>query len=648
MTPSIEDPQVLGRDVLLDRLAGWLDIEPPHVRVVFVHGPAGVGKSTTLQALHRHATSAGMAVRRVDGRDAEHAPEATHEALEALRADGGLLLLDTYEQVPVLGAMVRAALLDTRASLRVLVAGRAPPEAAWRSDEVRGVLLELELEPLGEADARALVRARGVDSARAGNAVTALAGGLPLTLTVAADALAANPGLDLAETRTGGPLSLAASGTVAGAELLGADREVLAVAAMARAVDARLLGAVLPATNGDQAETWLRRLPFAEALGTRVTLHESVRSALRTTLAESDPEHARELRRRIADHLYARAALGELRLMVDLVELIEDPAIRWAVAPSPAVDFHAACTRPGDAEVVADLLGAAERPWWPATRRWFDEAPDRVTLVRDAAGRIAGYGITCTPATAPAWVHEDVVVAPMLADALRRAPDGNALLFREGDDLRPFDAAAGPSPVNAVGNYAIFLRSELRSVRVVYAMFDPARPAWDSQEGFLRAFGYEPVPALDAEEHGRELRCFVIDHGTGGVMRGVRDTVYRSMGLEPPPILAPTALAADAVRDALRSFHDPVALAASPLAIGPTPDDRAAMVRHLLRSACAAAFGDSVEERLQRATVERGYLDPAGGHHVAASELHLGRTTYFRRLGEASARVSAYVLARLA
>jgi hypothetical protein len=97
------------------------------------------------------------------------------------------------------------------------------------------------------------------------------------------------------------------------------------------------------------------------------------------------------------------------------------------------------------------------------------------------------------------------------------------------------------------------------------------------------------------------------------------------------------------VRDAFRVLHQPVALAAHPLATGDTVAERAESVRALLVAAVDAAFGDSEAERVQRAVLELGYLDPQGGHARAMHALHLSRTTYFRRLREATARVAAYL-----
>jgi hypothetical protein len=105
---------------------------------------------------------------------------------------------------------------------------------------------------------------------------------------------------------------------------------------------------------------------------------------------------------------------------------------------------------------------------------------------------------------------------------------------------------------------------------------------------------------------------------------------------------------ADAVREALRSLGAPHALAQSPLASGHGLVERAASVRVLIREAADQAFGETADERLLRSVLVRGYLDPAPSHELAAAELHLSRSTYFRRLRVASERIAYCVASQLA
>jgi hypothetical protein len=640
-----DDPEarsLVGRDVVLGQLAGLLDTVGSST-VAFIHGPGGIGKSALLHELGHRAEAAGVSVWFVEGRDQDVAQERLTEGLRAI-ADRRrwLLLLDTYEQVPVLGGLLREALGTPRAAnLSVVIAGRRPPEPAWLELDFGERLLVLRLGPISKDRARELVVHRGLVDAEAIDRVTAWAGGSPLALAVATDALLAGQTLDLDQLDTDAMLATMLLQRIAGDELKGQDREVIAVAAIARAVDARLLAAVLPGVDGDSAEEWLRGLSFAEPLGIRVTLHERVRKAVRGVLVAQDPGFEQELRRRIADHLHARAVMGEPRLSTDLAELVADEVVRWGLAPPP-MTHRSANVEPGDAERLAESLGAGDSAWWKGVRRWFDEAPQHIIVVRDVAGAPAGFGIWATPERSPAWVLEDAVLGPWLLDARQRAPKGDVLLIRDTFDLT--GVTGGPSPFANVGNHAVVMRSGLANMRYMYGGLAPDDHAG---QAFMRALGYVRTPELDVRDGERTICCQVNDMGLAGAMGLIRDIVYRDMGLLPPAALEPDTVGEEAVRDALRCFHQPIALTASPLARGATVEERVASVRRLLRSAVVTCFGDSADERLQRAVIERGYLNPDGGHVRAQRELHLSRAAYFRRLADASTRVGEQVLATL-
>ena len=76
---------------------------------------------------------------------------------------------------------------------------------------------------------------------------------------------------------------------------------------------------------------------------------------------------------------------------------------------------------------------------------------------------------------------------------------------------------------------------------------------------------------------------------------------------------------------------------------GASLEERAESVRDRLRSAADAAFGPAPGEQLMRSVLVRGYLDPAPSHEEAADELHISRSTYFRRLREATDRLAEYL-----
>src|SRR4051812_13583788 len=89
----------VGRVAELEKLEDLLAPEPAR-RVVFVHGPGGIGKSTLLRELARRATVRGFDVVLADARDLDPVPGELEEAIEpAYASTRPLLILDTWERM---------------------------------------------------------------------------------------------------------------------------------------------------------------------------------------------------------------------------------------------------------------------------------------------------------------------------------------------------------------------------------------------------------------------------------------------------------------------------------------------------------------------------------------------------------------------
>ena len=98
------------------------------------------------------------------------------------------------------------------------------------------------------------------------------------------------------------------------------------------------------------------------------------------------------------------------------------------------------------------------------------------------------------------------------------------------------------------------------------------------------------------------------------------------------------------VRDALRHWHRPDRLAASPLATGDGTTTRAADLQGRLLAAIQASFGATDEDRELRQTLEAGYVSADGRSHESVAEaLYVSRAQYFRRLRTAVDRVALTV-----
>ncbi|HEX4626723.1 MAG TPA: ATP-binding protein [Solirubrobacteraceae bacterium] len=373
------------------------------VAVVLVSGRAGIGKSTLLREVARRGVRRGYAPRIVEGRDVAPVPGELEGALEGLQhEERPLLLVDTYERMSAVGGYLRQRFLTMLPEgALVVIATRTGPESAWFEGGWERLVHELPLAEMPAEDAVALVTEHGVaDERRA--AIVAWADGSPLALALAADAATAEPRWEPNRSPDPPEIVRALIRRITAAELDAAHRGAVAVGALARVVTVDLLRDVLPGVDAVEAHEWLASRTFSEPLGDGLTLHDLMRRALRAELRRSDPERERELRRRIADHLYTQAMSGQPRLTIDLADLVENPTIRALYSWDGAAQYRIDGVRPGDAAVVAALLKGRKLPgWWEATRPFFEQAPHTVAIARNADDQLVGYLMRSRPTTRP-------------------------------------------------------------------------------------------------------------------------------------------------------------------------------------------------------------------------------------------------------
>jgi hypothetical protein len=629
-------------------------VDDPPANVVLVHGPGGIGKSTLLREVGRRAASRGRSPRLVDARELAPVPGELEQALHGVDAETlPLVMFDTYERMAAAGTYLRQRLLPSlpERSL-VILAGRTPPEPEWFQGGWERLTVEYELKPLPDEDAMRLLRERGVDDDALAAQLCDWSGGSPLALTLAADAARSGGSWNPERMEDRPELVKGLIRHLARTELDGGNLDVIAVAALARTTTRRLLAEVLPDVDAEQAEQWLRSRSFAEQSNRGVTLHDIVRKAVRADVRLREPERERELRRRIADHLHERALAGETRLITDLAELVDNPAIRWGFGAEGTVDFRVDDVRAEDFEAAEARTGRRARgtEWWQTVRPLLEEAPECCVVARDRSDDLVGLCISVTPRAAPAAAERDPVLAPWLAHAREHFPDGNVILWRDSLDLSASEQGDIRSRVLAMLNTAAILRSGLVNPRISYLPIDPENAA---AVQFALNIGATRLPELDAVIGGRPHECHLLDHGAGGMIGGQRNTVYWELGLptpepdERPSGVAP-AVTHESVKALARHLDRPLELAASPLARGSNPDERAESVRALFREAVDGAFGESADEQLLRKIAERGCLTRSVGHEALADDLNVSRATYFRRLRQASDRLAEFVVARVA
>lgn len=582
----------VGRSAELGRILELLVEDPSH-NVLILHGPAGAGKTALLGEAARLAGARGFTVHRVDAARVETAPDRLEaDFREAAAAARPLVLIDAAERMEDLGAHLRRdvlPLLPERAV--VIVAGRGAPEPGWLEGGWENLATEMELGPLSREESAAILEAAGREAA---DRELDAGGGWPFVLV-------------------GGTSDPQERERLLAGEAARVPREMLATAALARVVTERMLADVLGPGAPADGLSRLAGLSFVDPAGEGVAVHDAVRGLVVAELRTRDRAREGDLRRRIADHLHARAQAGGVALAPDLAFLSEHPEDRWDVArPGPGA-LWADELREGDAGAIAARMGTLGGPVaWAAIERFFAEAPDRVAIAREPGGAPSGFQIALTPAGAPGFAAGDPVLGPWLADCRRRAPQGEALIWRCSVDL----AGGGEEAVWALLLPWQVLRSGVANPHIAYL---PASCPGGAPTAAARALGAVHEPGLDAGgETG--VRCHVADWGPGGLITFLRDRVHIETGSEPPSV------SPQGIREVLRNF------AAQP------PRHRAEV-----RRAAAEAFGHTPTEEMLREILLRGYLEPEGSHEALADALHLSRAAYFRRLKEASDRVAAFL-----
>ncbi len=612
-----------------------LDSEDPPASVVHICGAGGVGKSTLLREVARHARDRGIHVVAVDGRELGPAPGALEAALrKEEEADRLLVLLDSYERMVALDSYIRQDLLpELPDRVLVLIAGRGAPDAGWFTGGWEALTARIDLTGLPPRDARRLLAARGLADDRV-TAIVDWAAGSPLALALAADAAIADAHWNAASAPDRPEILRALLHRLVETELHDIRPSALGIAVVARNVTPDLLRAVLPGENPEEAYRQLSELTVTERLGSGLTMHELARKALLADLRQRNPVLERDLRRRVVDYLYSRGIAGDQMMMIEMAHLVENPLLRWGFSWDGNVSFRIDSVRPGDADRIESLTKEHDRAWWQLTRRYFAEAPDRVAVARDLSDRVCGFLVSMSLATAPAFADDEPLAGPWLAHARHNAALGDSVMWHAAVDF------TGAGKVQAMLGIAGVLRCGSPSPRFAYLPIDPRLPG---AVEFAHALGAAHLAELDTRLGDEVVQCHRLDYGPGGLFTFMRDQIYSELGLSAP---VPTPLPVadlETVREILKNFRVPRELARSPLAHGSSVLERAESVQHLVWKAADEAFGDSETEKLLRSVLIAGYLEPLRSHEEAASKLLLSRAAYFRRLRTAVERLAEHM-----
>jgi hypothetical protein len=400
--------------------------------VTFVHGMGGIGKSSLLDAVAPRLEARGARVVRIDGRGVEPTVHGFLEALRALlgRSPGDratsptgdfeelarsiddvdasvAVLVDDYDRLLLLDAWLRQSLLPALPErTRWILAGRFAPSPAWlTSPGWAGAVRSLRLDALPDADARALLIARGVaPSAMA--PILRLARGSPLALELAARG-AREPDEEAVQLDGASVLEHLARRAID--ETADGDlRPAIDALAVVRCATRPLLQTMLDRACDD---TFLRRLgdlPFVDHRPDGIVLHEIVRQAVVGRLAAVDPGRLAGLRaaawRSLEPALQSSPAGADAwRTTADVLFLVSYPEIREAFFPTAMSSVFVEAALASDERALASLLRRRDlTPIAPPLRAWWRYAPWAFRVARTSDGKLVGFTVASPSAQIPA------------------------------------------------------------------------------------------------------------------------------------------------------------------------------------------------------------------------------------------------------
>ncbi len=580
--------QFVGREAEMNAVQDLLDARTPS-RILLVHGPGGIGKSALLRAAAREAAKAGFSVAFHDARTLHGGLEETVAELTSSPRGPVALIVDGVERLGSMLGPLRDALLDhLREDSRIILSGRVEPDQSWRAGGLPSIVVELALGPLDDAAAHTLLAQRGLANDERRGDVVDWARGYPLALTVAASAPGGKVG-----TRMESHLEERLTAWLAGRAMLDVDRDVLEAAAIARVIDARLLAAALPGRNTRDVMPRLAALPVMQALGSGVSMHPVLASAIRERVKATAPQRYRHLVRRIAEHLAMRARLGDMDALLELSELIEQPEYRSAIGNEPSRTVYADKPRVGEFEAFAAAHGFAESPDIDEINAWRNVATEYV--LRRAHGDALLWVILLplsrvAPGGAIAVSHQEVV---RRLDLRTDLTFGAIALFADGTFEERDEASR-------LASGAFMRHAAAPDLEVILMSFPQPN----------RRPGSNAIDMHEIDDAGPR-GVVVSDFRPLGAVGFVEAIVLTEQGFEPRgtgsvDLLAPT-------------------------------DDPEREAR--LRDAIDKAFGDTAEDRRLRAILEAAHMGPRRSETSLLAEFHVGRSTFYRLLRTARERV---------
>jgi hypothetical protein len=661
----------VGRSAELELVRSALDSLELPFSVLFVQGPGGIGKSSLLDVVAGLAKDAGAIVARVDGRTVSPTPPALLEvlgrSLVVPEGDGAItghgdrvvLLIDTYERLAPLDEWVRTRLLPRLpASALTVIAGRSPPDPAWRADLGWGELLRVvSLRNLTPAESIEFLRRSGIDESALGE-ILRVAHGHPLGLALLAD-VASRSGEVAVDPMAPDVVAVLLRRFV---DMVPSElhRRTLEVCALARATTEALLREALELDDAHDLFTWMRDLSFVAPGSDGLYPHELARDVLDADLRWRDLDDYKRVFHRVWAHVlrHLRSATGreQQQAIFDLKFVFRN--LSGVLSP---VDweswggFYPERASEVDREAIVEIVLAAEgRESASIAERWLVRQPEGFFVLRPHDGAIRGF-LALLDLTRAA--SEDIAADPGARAAWDfangRCPARPGETITQTRYVIDRESYQDPSPtLNATP--ILTWQRYLSTANLSWDFLTLAEP--DRWNEYFAVADLPRAEGADFAVGGRTFGLFAHDFRRVPVDSWIERVAERALAREFTPMeetSAPLVLSQpefeQAVRQGLHDLQRPDLLARNPLLQTRLLRDRvgkeepgASALDALLRDAVGALGEHPRDDKLLRA-VDGTFLRAARTQESAAAALGLPFSTYRRHLTQGVARIVTWL-----
>jgi hypothetical protein len=542
----------------------------------------------------------------------------------------------------------------------VVMAARQPPSTEWTADPALGPMFQtVPLRNLSPVESMALLADRCVpDDQHA--AVLEFTHGHPLALVLLADVISnAGPGLRFTPECVPNVVRELLARLIATVPT-SRHRKALEACAQVRVTTEAVLGAALDEGDAHDLFDWLRGLSFMEQNAEGLFPHDLAREVLDADFRWRDPDGYLEMHRRIWRHLRHKlvAATGRARQLVFFDKLYLHRASATGVRYhhyATLGKIYGEVAGPHDRAAIVDTVRRHEGAESARiAEHWLARQPEAFHVPRgpneDMLGLVASIVL-------PDASSDDADVDPSVrgawAFARRRGP------LRPGEEMihhrfhMSCDSYQQMSPViNLLATRASFAPLEHRRLAwsfVTFAYPEPMLP-------LMRYINFERAEEADFTVGGRRYTTFAHDWRVETFEMWWDQLCERSLSTEPVGADAPRSQTAAvlvlsepefaaSVRQALRDYTRPAALASNPLTRSRLVGDgtvngggNAARLQALLRAALDTLSTSPKEEKFARA-LQCTYFQPAITQEVAAERLGLPFSTYRYHLARGTERI---------